>query len=231
MEKKIEFKVGKEKLGGKLFVPSGNAPFPAVIFFHGSGGIGNTNFESAKMLSKQGILGFAFNYRGVGLSEGKFEEQTIQGAIADSEAAFDVFIKNSSVDKDKIGLFGGSLGGYVAAFLASKNPKSIILQAPAAYSDKILDIQRDENRDLNVGFEDSISYINISKYKGWLLVQKCEKDEVIPKGMVELYYDKATNAKKKKFYVIKGAKHWLGGQPKQKKESQENIIKWFKETL
>jgi dienelactone hydrolase len=33
----VEFKVGEDTLHGTLFIPDGKGPFPAVIFFHGSG--------------------------------------------------------------------------------------------------------------------------------------------------------------------------------------------------
>lgn len=230
-DKKIEFKVEKEKIGGFFYIPTGKPPFPGVIFFHGSGGTGATHFETAKMLSENGILGFAFNYRGAGLSGGVFEDQTVRNGITDSKAALEFFVGDSLLDKNKLGFLGGSFGGHMAAFLSEKNPKSIVLQAPTTYPDDALNYQRDEYQNWGNGFEDSQSYKNISKYKGSLLIEKCEEDEVIPEGMVELYFDNAVNTKRKEFYIIKGAKHRLSVQPKQKRDAQNYAIQWFKETL
>src|SRR3990167_11461440 len=111
MEKKVEFKVGNETLRGSLFVPKGPGPFPGVVCLHGSGGVGDMYFEIAKKLSEKGIVGLAFNYRGAGVSDGKFEEQTIDNGIEDARAAYKFLISQDFVDKERIGDVGGSFGG------------------------------------------------------------------------------------------------------------------------
>lgn len=244
MEKKIEIKAIKnvsEKIGGKLYIPKGKGPFPAVVFFHGSGGTGNTNFETAKLLSKHGILGFAFNFQGVGLSGGKFEDQTVMKGTSDGVAAigyleFDV----PEADMNRIGFVGSSYGGYVSSVLSGLSgisgnkkqiAKSMVLIAPAAYPKSAENNQRDADSNLDGNYEESLSYEMIRKFKGDLQVQICEKDDVVPQEISEKYYSEAKNARRKELYVIKGAKHWLGGQPKQKKVSQDKIIDWFKKTL
>jgi len=238
MEKKIEIEAIKgvnEKIGGKLFIPKGKGPFPAVIFFHGSGGTGDTHFETAKMLSEHGILGFAFNYQGVGLSGGKFEDQTISNAVSDGVAAIShLLFQVDEADNTRIGFVGGSLGGYIAAIIAglkNQDAKSMVLVSPAAYAESAVNNQRDADRDLEKGFEDSLSYKMIRNFKGDLMVQICEEDNVLPKGMAEIYYNEAINAKSKNLYIIKGAKHRISVQPKQKKESQDKIVEWFLKTL
>lgn len=229
---KVEFKVGEEKLGGTLFIPDGKGPFPGVIFFHGSGGVGEVHFETAKMLSEQGIVGFHFNYRGAGESEGKFEDQTVEMGLLDGKAAVEFFLKQPGLDRQRLGFVGGSFGGYVAAMLVNKfDIKSVVLEAPASYSPKALDEQRDFDRGLKLGFKDSESYREIEKYTGQLMVQICEFDDVLPEGMVQLYFESAKKASKKELYIIKGAKHRLSIQPKQKRDSQNKIISWFLETL
>ena len=232
MEKKVEFKSADRKYGGKLFIPKGKGPFPGVIFFHGSGGTGETHFETAKMLSEHGFLGFAFNYQGVGLSGGRFEEQTITYGIADGVATGTYFTFEPLLDKGKLGFVGGSFGGFIAATISDLfDIRSMVLVSPAAYSDESWENQRDADRDLDKKFEESLSYKKIRKYKGELLVQICEFDDVLPKGMAEKYYYDAKNAGRKELYIIKGARHRLSIQPKQKKDSQDKIIDWFLKTL
>lgn len=232
MERKVKFKVGEISLGGKLFIPDGKGPFPGVVFFHGSGGIGETHFETARMLSKHGIIGFAFNYRGAGLSEGKFEDQSISMGIDDGEVAVRFFLSVPELDNGRLGFVGGSFGGFVAAMLVNKfDVKSVVLEAPASYSPKALGNQRDLDRDLELGIGDSKSYKEIEKYKGNLLVQICEFDDVLPEQMTKFYFESAKKASKKEQYIIKGAKHRLSIQPKQKRDSQNKIISWFLETL
>lgn len=232
MEKQVEFKVGKETLRGSLFIPKGKGLFPGVIFFHGSGGIGETHFETAKLISRHGIIGFAFNYRGAGLSEGKFENQTVNMGVEDGKAAVDFFLKVPELDKMRLGFVGGSFGGYVASMLLNIFPvKSTVIEAGASYPSEALENQRDEERELGIRFEESKSYKEIAKYKGDLMVQICEFDDVLPQGMAEMYFDSAKNASNKVKYIIKGAKHRLSIDPVRKKDSQDKIISWFLETL
>ncbi len=231
-KQKVEFKVGKDSLGGIFYIPDGKGPFPGAIFFHGSGGVGETHFETAKLLSEHGIIGFAFNYRGAGLSEGKFEEQTVKMGVEDGETAVKFFLQQPELDKERLGFVGGSFGGYVAAILINKfQVKSAVIEAGASYPDSALNNQRDEERELRIKFEESRSYEEVRKYKGNLLVQICEFDDVLPEGMDDLYFDRAESASRKEKYIIKGAKHRLSIQPEQKKDSQDKIIAWFLETL
>jgi dienelactone hydrolase len=231
-KQEVEFKVGEDTLRGSIFMPSGNGPFPGVIFFHGSGGVGTVHFETAKMLSEHGIIGFAFNYRGSGLSEGKFEDQTVGMGVEDGNAAVNFFLLTPDLDKNRVGFVGGSFGGNVASMLINKfKVKSVVLEAPASYSPDAIHNQRDDTEELGAKFEESDSYKEISNYKGSLLVQVCEFDDVLPERMDDMHFDVAKSANKKEKYVIKGAKHRLSIDPPRKRDSQGKIISWFLETL
>ena len=231
-EQKVEFKVGKDTLRGTLFIPDGKGSFPGVVFFHGSGGVGEVSFETAKLLSGYGILGFAFNYRGAGLSEGSFENQTIKMGIADGKTAVDFFLSVPQLNKNRLGFAGVSFGGYVSSTLCnSYNVKSFALNAPAAYTSSSLNNQRNADTDLEKDFEKSKSYEEIKKYRGDLLVSICEFDDVLPKGMAEEYFNRAINVAKKEKYIIKGAGHRLSIDPPRKKDYQNKVIDWFSKTL
>ncbi len=230
--KKVEFKIGKDTLRGSLFIPKGKGPFPSVIFLHGSGGVGETYFAIAEKLSKKGILGFAFNYRGAGVSDGKFEDQTIAMGIEDAMFAFKFLQSQEEVDRKRIGICGGSLGGFIAGVLSTTlNPKSIVLSAPASYSPLIVSsVQRDSD-DLRKDWDESDSYKNIASFRGSLLVIKCELDDVLPAGMVEKYAEAAVSSSRKEEFLLKGAKHRISIQPQPRKILIAKIIEWFKETL
>lgn len=230
--KNVEFKVGKETLRGTLFVPSGKGPFPGVIFFHGSGGNGETQFESAKNVSEKGILGFAFNYRGCGISSGKFKDQTIGMGIEDSKAALNFFLSQKEVDKKRLGFSGSSFGGFVASLFVNQfNLQSLALIAPAAYSPEIYTIHRDSDSRLREGFGNSESYKEIAKFKGNLLVVSCEFDDVLPPGMVDRYLEEAKQAVRKESYLLKNAKHKISINPKAREVLKKKILAWFLETL
>ena len=228
----VEFKVEGDTLRGTLFVPEGKGPFPAVIFFHGSGGVGDTHFEAAEAIANKGIIGFAFNYRGCGISDGIFEEQTVEMGIADGKAAVLFLLFSPLVDKERVGFYGGSFGGYIAAMLCNKfKVKSLALTAPAAYSLNVMNIQRDDDSQLDIGFEKSDSYREIEKFTGNFLLSICELDDCLPKGMAEEYFDVATSAKRKEQFILKGAYHAISPQPISRKEIKEKLIDWFSKML
>lgn len=232
MEKKVEFKSGNEILRGSMFVPKGKCPFPSVIFFHGSGGNGEAMFEITSGLSEKGILGFAFNYRGCGVSEGEFKNQTVGMGIEDGKAAIKFFLSQKEVDRKRFGFLGGSFGGFIASlFISHFNPKSLVLIAPAAYSPDVYRIQRDSDSDLRNNFEESSSYKELSRFKGNLLVVSCEFEDVLPSGMVDKYSEKAKQVIKKEDYLLKGANHRISINPEAAKVLKEKILSWFLETL
>ncbi len=185
MEKNVEFKVGGEILRGSLFVPKGKGPFPGVVFFHGSGGIGEMYFEAAEKIAQRGILGFAFNYRGAGVSEGIFEEQTLEMGIEDAKAALEFFKSQPEVDRKRLGISGSSFGGFLAALLVDSSVKSLTLIGPIAYSLEELNKQRDQAGDLSDEFVKSESLSNISEFGGKLLMVTSEFDEVIPPAVIQ----------------------------------------------
>jgi len=232
MEREVEFKLGRQTLRGSFFIPQGKGPFPSVIFFHGSGGDGETHFKLAKVLSENGILGFAFNYRGCGKSEGKFENQTISMGIKDAKAAVDFLLSQKEVDRTRMGFGGGSFGGFISCLLSAESkPKSLLLIAPAAYSKESYKIHRDSDERLRGNFENSESYKNLFKFKGQLLVIKSEFDDVLPVGMVERYLEKAKNVTKKEEFILKGAKHRISINPAAQKILTNKVKDWFVKTL
>ena len=232
MEKKIEFKVGDETLRGSLFIPKGKGPFPAVILFHGSGGVGEMYFEAAKELSKKGILGFAFNYRGAGVSDGVFEEQTLKMGIEDAKSALTFLISLKEVDKKRIGICGASFGGFIAALLSvNSNAISLILIGPAAYSLDELNKQRDKAGDLNEDFVKSESFNQMVKFKGKFLMVTSEFDEVIPAKMINEYLKRAKSASKKESFILKGVKHRISINLKARNVLVKKIVDWFAKTL
>ncbi len=238
MEKQVEFKVGSETLRGKLFVPESKGPFPGVIFFHGSGGKGETYFKWASKLVNEGIATFAFNFRGCGISDGDYLTQTLEDAFQDGKAAVNFFL-TQNIDPDRLGMLGGSFGGYVAAMiLPQMNVKSLALKAPSAHGGD------PTNTKINMGnledevnyfknrnnWENSLSFQNVMAYKGSLLVVKLGNDENVPPEVVDQYFEKATNVSKKEIKIINDADHRLT-VPGTENQAYEIFSRWFKETL
>ncbi len=233
----VEFKVGGDTLRGSLFIPDGKGPFPAVIFFHGSGGKGEKYYEAGEKFPEKGIMAFAFNFRGCGRSEGDFKEQTYRDALDDAQSAFEVLLKQN-VDLDRIGVAGGSFGGFIAAMLCLRlRIKSLVLLGPSAHKESLLKkIFRDDIDDevkyflVRNNWIGSEAFTNIANFKGPLLVIKSERDENVPGEIPDKYFKDAVSFSKKELKIIVGADHRLSEQ-KWKDDFFDLILSWFTETL
>ena len=98
------------------FLPVDNA-LGTLLFFHGNAGNISHRLDSLLIFHALKLEVLIFDYRGYGRSEGK---PTEQGTYLDAEAAWLYLTSNRGVPADNILLFGRSLGGAVAAQLASR---------------------------------------------------------------------------------------------------------------
>lgn len=104
------------------FVSAGNPARGTVLFLHGNAGNISHRLDSLQMFHRLGYNTLIVDYRGYGKSNGKPDEQ---GTYRDAAAAWDYLTQTRNIPPARIVLFGESLGGAVAAWLASR-------QAPAA---------------------------------------------------------------------------------------------------
>jgi len=108
------------------FIPAENAEL-TILFCHGNGGNIAHRLDSINIFNELGLNCFIFDYSGYGQSQGKPSEQA---TYFDAQAAYDWLTKNKKVDPQNIIIFGRSLGGCIAANLASRvQPKSLILES------------------------------------------------------------------------------------------------------
>ncbi|MFA5375457.1 MAG: CocE/NonD family hydrolase [Dehalococcoidia bacterium] len=124
-QQRITFTSGDLKLEGILFLPEGDGPFPCVVVCHPHplyGGSMDNNVVDAvcDALVQASIAAFKFNFRGVGRSQGRYDEGRGEGQ--DAAAAVKYVATLKELDAGRIGLCGYSAG---AAF-----------SLPACYNDK-----------------------------------------------------------------------------------------------
>ncbi len=108
------------------FVPSESAR-GVILFCHGNAGNISHRLESIQIFHRLGLDVFIFDYRGYGQSEGK---PTEHGTYKDAEAAWRYLIEERQVPPKEVIVFGRSLGGAVASWLAqSHTPGALILES------------------------------------------------------------------------------------------------------
>lgn len=111
--------------------------FPLVVMVHGHGGTRHENgaFEDvAKRLAENGIASVRMDFPGCGDSTEPFTENNIGNMLADVLASRDFAIGQPGIDKQRVALFGFSLGGRLVLLLGDRNDefKAIATWTPAA---------------------------------------------------------------------------------------------------
>jgi fermentation-respiration switch protein FrsA (DUF1100 family) len=89
-----------------------------ILFCHGNGGNMTHCLDSIDIFHDLGLNCFIFDYRGYGHSQGKPCEE---GTYLDAEAAYKWLTEEKKISPDNIIAFGRSLGGSIAAHLATKS--------------------------------------------------------------------------------------------------------------
>ena len=98
------------------YIPANDSKF-TILFCHGNGGNMSHRLDSINSFHDLGLNCFIFDYRGYGLSQGKPSEE---GTYLDAEAAYNWLTGEKKTPAENIIVFGRSLGGSVAAQLASR---------------------------------------------------------------------------------------------------------------
>ncbi len=233
MEKQISFIVKGLKLYGMLHLPSGKGPFPALTMLHGFTGQRvephRLFVKIARKLAPQGIAVLRFDFRGSGESEGDFKDMTVSGEIEDALASLDFLASQPEVDKNRMGVLGLSMGGFVASCVAAKDPrvKFLVLWAAGArpfqmfpryvhLSDKnVKEWMETGERDFggivlgSAFLKDLKAFKNpvprLSKFKGKSIVIHGSADTSVPVSEAAIY--QKTLGRKAQVHILEGADH------------------------
>lgn len=108
------------------FIPCSNNR-GVILFCHGNAGNISHRLDSIMIFHRLGLDVFIFDYRGYGKSEGK---PTEEGTYKDAEAAWQYLVEERQIHASQIILFGRSMGGALAAWLAHQHsPGGLILES------------------------------------------------------------------------------------------------------
>jgi len=121
MEDRITFKSGDLTLSGVVHTPDDLKPGerrPALMALHGFGSNKTSNNVQGpiRMFNELGYVGFRFDMRGCGESEGEFGRVICQEQVEDTQAAVTYLQTRPEIDPDRIGVVGSSFGAAVAIY-------------------------------------------------------------------------------------------------------------------
>lgn len=176
-----------------------------LLFFHGNAGNISHRGDSVKIFHQLGLNVFIFDYRGYGKSEGKADEN---GLYKDARAAWDYLHKNREHNQKDIILFGRSLGGVVAAELATEvQPGGLILESTFSSARDVANaVFPVLSRLIFLRYDFNVAS-HIKQVGSPLLVLHSTDDEIIPFRLGEKVFQAANEPK---FFVTMRGDHNSG---------------------
>jgi len=118
----VEVPFGDKKLTGYLQIPQGIARPPVVMHWGGVDGWKEDRQRAHARFNRVGVAGFAIDMPGTGESPVKF---TDADATRTFSVLIDYLLTRKNIDATRLGVWGGSYGGYWAAKLAFVEAKRL----------------------------------------------------------------------------------------------------------
>jgi len=231
---KVYFESEGQRISGILHLPERENP-PCVITSHGL--LSNKNSEKyialGDHISSGGMAMLRFDFRGIGESEGREEDNTISKKIADLSAAVD-FIISYPILGNQIGLLGSSLGGFLSLMKASMDKKigAVVIWATPLHMDDLGSKKQEEDYPLppEAFFEDLPKHrlLPLLPKVSNCLVIHGEKDELVSMEQALGIFNSLSPPKE--IHVIGGADHRLT-DPAHRQRAIELSVDWFKKYL
>lgn len=164
-----------------------------VIFFHGNAGNISHRIDSIRDFHRIGMNVFIIDYRGYGKSSGRpGEKRTYEDAMA----AWKYVTEERAVAAADTVIFGRSLGGAVAAWLASETqPRALILES--AFT-SVVDMGKHYYPILPVKLVTRIRYPTIdylARVKCPVLIAHSAEDDIVPYKFGKRLYEAAGEPK------------------------------------
>lgn len=115
----VAFRSGAVTLHGNLLLPRGPGPHPAIVLVHGDGPETRDGYRHlARQFAEHGIAALIYDKRGCGASGGRWPARFSELA-GDAVAGIQFLRGRADIDGTKIGLWGGSQGGWIAPLAAT----------------------------------------------------------------------------------------------------------------
>jgi pimeloyl-ACP methyl ester carboxylesterase len=133
----LSIKNDRVTIAATLYKPVGGGPFPVAVIIPGSGEQSRAMWEYRSHvygLVRRGIAALIYDKRGVGQSSGSLATADFKDLARDALIAVDSLRERSDIDTNKIGLYGISQGGWIAAVAGRKSKKLafvVFMEGPA----------------------------------------------------------------------------------------------------
>ena len=234
MEENFYLDFNSQKIFVHLTWPKNQGVFPALIFFHGSGGSNHHSFDFLVENLKEKFVCLSFDHLGHEKSSGQLRDFTLEDKLEQAKFVLKFLLEKEFVDKENISFIGSSMGAHIACRLTEFfSPKNLILRAPACYRKDYERVKMipgwlpgdEENKSWPQ--KPSLALESLIKFNGRLLIIESEKDEVIPKSLINDFFNTAVNASYKKIEVIKDAPHKI----RDKQQFLDEFLKLVREFL
>ena len=223
-----------QRMAGVLHLPDTNHP-PCVIASHGllSSKESEKYMALGERLSNEGIAMLRFDFRGIGESEGRIEDDTVSRRITDLGAAIDFMLGRPGLGR-RIGLVGSSLGGYVSLFKAARDKeiRALVIWATPFHLDDLGSKKQEDERPL----PGEAFFRDLPKHSLHSLLPKIsncmvihgEKDELVPVDQAWGIFQGLNGPKE--IHIIEGADHRLT-QPVHRQRAMDLTVEWLKKYL
>lgn len=230
MEDFRQFSVDGKRIAASIHVPD-ETPAPGIVMCHGfTGQRMEAHFlfvKAARELCAAGFNVLRFDFRGSGESDGRFRDMTASREIEDALQALQVMRTEPTVDADRVGLIGLSLGGLVAACTAARDGdvRALVLWSAVADMGEIVrgrwDMPKEPGADGREYYEHGPHEIGaeflrdamrvkpvdeIAGYAGPVLVVHGDADQSVPIEHAHRYME-AIPSDDAQLLVIEGADH------------------------
>ncbi len=231
---RVFFRSEGQRISGVLHLPEKGNP-PCVIASHGllSSKDSDKYIALGEKIAQQGIAMLRFDFRGIGESEGKIEDDTVTRRVTDLGSAID-FIRSFPGLGERIGLVGSSLGGFISLIQASmdKELKALVTWATPFHMDDLGSKEQEEDYSLpgEAFFKDLPKHRLLPllpKVSNGLVIHG-EADELVPLDQALRIFQNLSLPKE--IHVVGGADHRLLN-PDHRQRALDLTVDWFKKYL
>lgn len=195
----VNFRSGDRVELNGWFIPSPGAR-ATLLFCHGNAGNISHRLEFIDIFRRMGLDVFIFDYRGYGRSRGRPGEK---GTYLDGVAAYCYLVSQKGAAPEKIVVYGESLGGAIAIYLAEKLKVGALICEGTFTS--TVDMGREVYPFLPIKLMVTMKYEALSRIGGVkapTLIVHSQDDEIVPFRHGQRLYEAAGGPKE--FYRMRG---------------------------